>query len=830
MKAPVSWLSKYADLGADVDARALGEALVRAGLEVETVDEVGNDVTGPLVIGRVLEFVEEPQKNGKVIRWCRVDVGPHNPEGEPGRGIVCGARNFAVGDLVVVSLPGAVLPGGFEIAARKTYGHVSDGMICAAEEVGLPDDGAHGIMIMNDVDAVPGDDALPILDLQDVVLDIAVTPDRGYCFSMRGLAREAATSAGVAFTDPVDIAVPAEVSGGHPVVREDDACPLFVAVTVTGVDPTIASPRWLVRAVQLAGMRPISLAVDLTNYVMLATGQPLHAYDRAKLAGPIRVRRATVGEKLTTLDDQVRELDPADLVIADDSGAIGLAGVMGGASTEISADTVDVVIEAAHFDAVTVARTSRRHKLASEASRRFERGVDPAATYAAAHLVARLLTELAGGTVESAETVNGAVPAMPATVISADLPGRILGVEVAAEQVVDLLQRVGCTVATEGSQLTVVPPTWRPDLTDPYDFVEEVGRQIGLDTIPPVLPTPPAGRGLSKRQRVRRAVQSAVSGAGFVEILTFPFLSEADIDNLGVAAEDGRRRLVRLANPLAETSPYLRTCLLPGLFAAAARNLSRGNEDLALYESGLVFRAREAAVVAPRPSVAGRPSPEELAALDAALPEQPERLGVVLAGAWRPAGWQGEAEPISWTHAVAFVEIAVRALGIEVRRVADHDHAPWHPGRCARFELADGTLVGHAGELHPGVVKAFGLPARTCAAEVDLEALVAAAPEGGDVATLATLPVAKEDIAVVVDASVPAAEVEAALRSGAGELLESIRLFDVYTGSQVGQGKKSLAYALKLRGDHTLTDTEAAAVREAAVAKAAEVCGAELRS
>lgn len=833
MKAPVSWLTKYADLGADVDARALGEALVRAGLEVETVDEIGSDVTGPLVIGRVLEFVEEPQKNGKVIRWCQVDVGAHNPEGEGARGIVCGARNFAVGDLVVVSLPGAVLPGPFAIAARKTYGHTSDGMICAAAELGLPDDGVDGIMIMDPAAGLqPGDDALPTLDLQDAVLDIAVTPDRGYCFSMRGLAREAANSADARFTDPVDVAVPAEISAGYPVLREDEACPLFVAVTVTGINPSARSPRWLARAVQLAGMRPISLAVDLTNYVMLATGQPLHAYDKAKLAGPIRVRRAAAGEKLTTLDDQVRTLDAEDLVIADDSGPIGLAGVMGGASTEIDADTTDVVIEAAHFDAVTIARASRRHKLGSEASRRFERGVDPAAPYAAAHLAARLLAELAGGTIEADETVSGTVPVMPTTVINSDLPGRVLGLEVPQDKVIDLLERVGCSVVTDpaGDTLTITPPTWRPDLTDPYDFVEEVGRQIGLDTIPAVLPTPPAGRGLSKRQQVRRAVQAALSNAGFVEILTFPFISEADIDNLGVGADDGRGKLVRLANPLAETAPYLRTCLLPGLFAAAARNLSRGNDDLALYESGLVFRARDESVAAPRPSVAARPSDEELAAIDAALPEQPERLGVVLTGQWRPAGWQGAGEPVAWTHAVAFVEIAARAVGLPVRRVADHDHAPWHPGRCARIELADGTLVGHAGELHPNVVKAFGLPARSCAAELDLEVLVAHAPDGGDVATLTTLPVAKEDIAVVVDASVPAASVEAALREGAGELLESIRLFDVYTGEQVGPGKKSLAYALKLRGDHTLTDAEAAAVREAAVARAAQEYGAELRA
>ncbi|HIT75454.1 MAG TPA: phenylalanine--tRNA ligase subunit beta [Candidatus Avipropionibacterium avicola] len=834
MKAPVSWLTQYAQLGEDVDARGLGEALIRAGLEVETVEAVGDDVTGPLVVGRVLEFVEEPQKNGKTIRWCTVDVGAHNPEGESGRGIVCGARNFAVDDLVVVSLPGAVLPGGFAIASRKTYGHVSDGMICAASELGLPEEDGGGIMILTEDVVAPGDDVLPLLDLRDDVLDIAVTPDRGDCFSIRGLAREAAISSGVGFDDPVDRPVPTEVTAGPPVRRDDPACPLFVALRVNGIDPQARSPRWLARAVQLAGMRPISLAVDVTNYVMLATGQPLHAYDRARLSGAIQVRRAVAGEKLTTLDDQVRDLDPADLVIADDSGPIGLAGVMGGASTEIGPETTEVVLEAAHFDATTVARTSRRHKLGSEASRRFERGVDPAATYAAAHLAARLLVELAGGELVAEETVSGAVPSMSSVTIDADLPGRILGAEIGADQVVEFLQRIGCTVSASGesgsARIEVVPPTWRPDLTDPYDLVEEVGRQVGLDTIEPVLPTPPAGGGHSPRQRVRRALQSALPAAGFTEILTFPFVSGDDIDQLGVAEGDRRRRLVKLANPLAETSPYLRTCLVPGLLHAAARNLSRGNDDLALYESGLVFLARPDAPAAPRPSVAGRPSDAERAALDAALPEQPERLGVVLTGQWRPAGWSGPAEPVAWTHAVAFVETAARAVGVELARVADHDHAPWHPGRCARFELADGTVVGHAGELHPSVAKEFGLPARSCAAEVDLEVLVAAAPDGGDVASLNTLPVAKEDVALVVDAAVPAAAVQASLREGAGELLESVRLFDVYSGEQVGEGKKSLAFALKLRGDHTLTDAEAAAVRDAAVAKAATDHGAVQRA
>ena len=836
MRAPLSWLRDYAALAEDLDGRGLAEHLIRAGLEVETVEQAGADVTGPLVVGRVLSYVDEPQKNGKVIRWCRVDVGSeHNdPAGDDvpaSRGIVCGAHNFAVGDLVVVSLPGAVLPGGFAIAARKTYGHVSDGMICSASELGLGDE-HDGIMVLATTggdDPAPGDDAAPVLQLREEVLDIAVTPDRGYCLSLRGLAREAAQATGVAFRDPVALDTPAPVADGYPVRSEAEACPLFVAVSVTGVDPTRPSPRWLARRVQLAGMRSISLTVDLTNYVMLETGQPIHAYDADRLDGPIVVRRAQAGEKLTTLDDVVRDLSSDDLLITDGSGPIGLAGVMGGASTEIGADTTSVVVEAAHFDAMTVARTSRRHKLSSEASRRFERGVDPAAAYAAAHRVADLLVELAGGTLVASETVVGAVPTAVPTTIEVDLPGRILGTTIDSHTVVSLLEAVGAEVAVDGPALTVTPPSWRPDLTDPYDYVEEVGRLVGYDTITPTVPRAPVGRGLTAVQRGRRAVTAAVVAAGFVEVLSFPFTAAEELDKLGVPADDRRRRLNRIANPLAETAPYLRTTLLPGLFAAVARNRSRGNDDLAIVETGSVFYAAEPALSAPRPAVTGRPSDAELAAMDAALGDQPRHLAAVLTGSWRPSGWQGSAVPAGWQQALAVTDLAAQALGVTLMR-RSAERAPWHPGRCAEIATSDGVVIGYAGELHPAVIAAYGLPERTAAAEIDLSALLAAAPPRGSVAPISSYPVAKEDVALIVGGDVPAATVEASLRRGAGPLLESVELFDVYTGPQVGEGRKSLAFALRFRApDRTLTDAESGAARDAAVADAVAEVGAEPR-
>jgi len=634
----------------------------------------------------------------------------------------------------------------------------------------------------------------------------------------------------VRFTDPVDRPVPAAKAEGYPVRLEFDACPLFVAVSITGIDPTLASPRWLSRRVQLAGMRSISLPVDITNYVMFETGQPIHAYDADLLDGPIVVRRANEGEKLTTLDDAVRPLHPDDLLITDGSGPIGLAGVMGGASTELSASTANVVIEAAHFDAMTIARTSRRHKLSSEASRRFERGVDPGASYAAAHRVAQLLVELAGGTLLTEETVQGSVPAPISTTIADTLPSEILGADLDHDTVVSLLHRIGASVDDHGGRLTITPPTWRPDLTDPYDYVEEVGRLTGLDTIEPVIPRAPVGRGLTVSQRARRAISAALATTGFVEVLTFPFISVDELDRLGIAADDERRKLNRILNPLSEMSPYLRTTILPGLLAAAARNRSRGIDDLALFESGSVFFANDPPIVAPRVPVTQRPSADQVAALDRALGRQPRHLAALLSGQWLPDGWTGPGQPAGWQQAIAFVEIAGRAVGLQLSRRAA-ERAPWHPGRCAEFVTSDDLVLGHAGELHPSACEAFGMPPRTAAAEIDVDALIASAPDRGDVPAISAFPVAKEDVALIVDADIPAAIVERALRSGAGPMLESVALFDIYTGAQIGEGKKSLAFALRFRApDRTLTESEAAGARDAAVAAAAEQTGAIQRA
>ncbi|MGH3509927.1 MAG: phenylalanine--tRNA ligase subunit beta [Nocardioidaceae bacterium] len=836
MRAPVSWVRDYVDLPADLSATDLARRLTALGLKLEALTTPGSDVSGPLVVGRVLSYADEPQSNGKTIRWCRLDVGPqHNEPGTDdapaGRGIVCGAMNFAVGDLVVVSLPGAVLPGGFAISARKTYGHVSDGMICSSRELGLGDDHS-GIMVLDPRlgAAEPGQDAVAMLHLRDEVIEFEINPDRAYALSLRGVAREAALGYDAPYRDPADRDVPAPNDHGYPVVLDEpDACPVFVTRTVSGFDPSAPTPRWLARRVQLAGMRPISLAVDVTNYVMLELGQPIHGYDGARLAGAIRVRRAKAGERLTTLDGVDRELSPEDLLITDDSGPIGLAGVMGGESTELTASTSTVVIEAAHFDPVMVFRSQKRHKLASEASRRFERGVDPLLPAYAADRVVELLVAHGGGRVEDGVTYVGSPPAAREITIDAALPARVTGMTITAETAVDDLRAVGCAVAVDGATLTVLPPSWRPDITDPFDLVEEVARVVGYVNVPSVLPPAPPGGGLSKEQRLRRRVGLALAGLGLVEVDSFPFLGSADFDRLGLPPDDVLRGTLRVANPLSDEAPDLATTLLPGLLKVAARNVGRGSTDVGLFETSLVFFPTPDRLKAPILGVDWRPDDADLDKLMAAVPHQPLFLATVLAGNVSRSGWWGAGRPATWADAVQVVREVARVLGLAVT-VETAERAPWHPGRCARL-LLDGAEIGHAGEVHPKVCQAYGVPPRTCAVEVDLDALIAAAPAIVAAPTFSTYPVAKEDVALVVDADLPSAGLAETLVEGAGELCESVRLFDVYTGPQVDPGKKSLAFALRFRAsDRTLTEGETSAARDAAVALAVARHGAVQRS
>lgn len=882
---PIEWLREHVDVPAGTTAARLAADLVRVGLEEERV--VPPPVTGPLVVGRVLTRQAKEQTNGKVINYCRVDVGPeHNdapgtgkePSELPSRGIVCGAHNFDVGDSVVVSLPGAVLPGGFAISARKTYGHVSDGMICSERELGIGEDHS-GIIVLDrwlaahgrgdEAPPAPGAGAIALLGLGEEVLEINITPDRGYCFSMRGIAREYSHSTGARFTDPADGAnadlyprgVAEAGEGGFDVVVPEDprpihgrpGCDRYVARVVRGVDPAAPSPAWMRERLTAAGMRPISLAVDVTNYVMLDLGQPLHAFDLAKLHGPIVVRRARAGESLAFLDGVTRALDVEDLVISDSPGSEGsralvLAGVFGGADTEVDERTTDVLIEAAHFDPVSIARSSRRHRLPTESSRRNERGVDTALAPVAAQRAVDLLVQYGGGTADPVATdVDHTRPPEP-IVIRADAAQRLTGVAHGADRVRELLETIGCAVepagvdeADGGELLAVTPPTWRPDLVGAAHFVEEIARLDGYDAIPAVVPAAPAGRGLTPRQRARRDVVRALADAGLTQVLSYPFIGDVH-DVFEIPAGDPRRDAVRLANPLAEDAPRLRTSVLDSLVEAARRNVSRGLDDVAVYEIGAVTLPA-GTVPAAIPGVDRRPSEEEIAALEAGIPAQPTHVGAVLAGERERAGVLGPARPWTWSDAVEVVRTAARALGVAVEVAAPAEpRAPWHPGRTAEVRLpgarrgrdvVPGAVVGHAGELHPRVVRALGLPERACALEIDLEPLLEAVGAAGvlQVRAVSTFPAGKEDIALVVDEAVAAAAVEAVIREAAGDLLEEVRLFDVFRGPQLGEGRKSLAFSLRLRApDRTLTAGELAGVRKRVVKRAAKRLGAELRA
>ena len=851
---PIEWLGSHVELPAGLTPEGLAAALVRVGLEEETIHAA--DVAGPVVVGRVLTRQAEEHKNGKVVNYCRVDVGQHNdapgtgkePSDLPSRGIVCGAHNFDVGDYVVVSLPGAVLPGGFAISARKTYGHLSDGMICSMRELGLGED-QDGIIVLaaaGDAEAASGlpavgEDALAHLGLGERTLEINVTPDRGYCFSMRGIAREYHHSTGAPFADPglpesLDAPIPSPTPDGFPVEVRDGSpihgnvgCDRFVTRVVRGIDPTAESPKWLRDRLTAAGMRPISLAVDATNYVMLDLGQPLHAYDLGRLRGPIVVRRARAGERHTTLDGVERTLDAEDLLITD-SGAervLGIAGVMGGADTEITEATVDVLVEAAHFDPVSIARSARRHKLPSEASKRFERGVDPELPPVAAQRVVDLLVEYGGGSAGEASDLSDVRPVPPID-FSASEVARLTGLDVADERIAAILADIGCAVEGAGDAWRVTPPTWRFDLTGPAHLVEEVARLVGYDEIPTALPQAPAGRGLTAVQRQRRDLARALAEQGWVQVLSSPFVGAGSFDAQGIPGDDPRRLALRLSNPLQEEAPYIRTCLLDSLLETVRLNVARANPAVGVFETGLVTRP-EGIRPAPPARVGRRPSDAELDGLAAALAAQPLHVAGVACGPMAPVDY-GFAPPAwDWRDAVEAVETAARTVGARTTRRAA-ERAPWHPGRCAQI-FAEGAAIGWAGELAPAVCAAFDLPARSVAFEFDADALCAAARPGGfDVRPILTPPAAKEDIALVVDADVTAGELEDVVREAASPLLEDLRLFDVYTGEQVAEGRKSLAFALRLRGEATLTAEETARVRKRVLKAARKAFGAELRA
>jgi phenylalanyl-tRNA synthetase beta chain len=797
--------------------------LVRVGLEEEGAH--GGDLRGPIVVGKVLEFVEEAQSNGKTIRWCQVEVAPGVVNG-----IVCGARNFFVGDKVVVTLPGAALPGGFEIAARKTYGHVSDGMIASSRELGLSDE-HDGILRLETLGLDPevGTDALELLGLSESAAEVNVTPDRGYCLSIRGIAREYSHASGANFTDPATQVSPLSGSGiklqvsDLAPIHSKPGCSSFHLIGVSGIDAQAATPNWMATRLKLAGMRSISIAVDITNYVMLELGQPLHAYDAEKVNGGFTVRRARKGESIQTLDGKERDLHTEDLLICDDSGPIGIAGVMGGARTEVSDGTKNVILEAANFDPISIARSARRHKLPSEASKRFERGVDPQVGRIAAARAAQLLVELAGGKLDSTGADFRIEQAAVQIEMPLSFPGELVGASFSSDEVVSTLRSIGCEVQENEESLRVIPPSWRPDLTHKTDLAEEVARLVGYDKIPVRLPVAPPGRGLTRRQQLRRRVLAALSGAGLSEVLSYPFVSEQQnqIFDSGPA--------VRLENPLQGDFPELRKSLLPGLIVAAQRNLSRSNLDVAIFEEGSVFLPTESGAVADLPVGNRRPDESMLAKLNASIPDQPRMIASVMIGNWLGQGPSFPAQPISYSHAVSAVNLVAKAAGLQIE--LEQVQIPgFHPGRSG-YVLVSGKKVGVVGELHPSIAKSFHITSAIAAFELNLDLIHELAPSVLQAGELRVMTAATQDLSLVVEAKISAADLAKTIAEGAGELLERVTLVDDYRGQGIAEGKKSLTFSLVFRAaDKTLTQQEASVARDAAVTLANQRHGAELRA
>jgi phenylalanyl-tRNA synthetase beta chain len=817
MRAPLSWIKEFVDIPASVTADQISDGLIRVGFEVEEIIYQGADLTGPLKFAKVLS-IEEITEFKKPIRYVGLDCG----EGET-RFVICGATNFAVGDLVVAALPGAVLPGNFTIGARETYGKTSNGMICSGRELGISDDHA-GILVFAEGEVTIGADAIEALHINDVIFDVAVNPDRGYALSIRGISREVAGSLGLKFTDPVEAlrtlkfeetgkGVSAKIAEGHP-------ASVFYLRTLSNFDPKATTPIWMRRRIEKMGMRSISLVVDVTNYVMLELGQPLHAFDKAKIKGGLTIKRAGKAQKFKTLDGVERTLDPEDLMVCDDEQPLALAGTMGGLSSEITETTTDIALEAVHFCEVCIAKNSRRHKLSSEASRRFERSVDPSlAEFASARFVQLLTAHSSAQHV--ATVVDGEPIYAPLVTMDPGYVSKTLGFDISAEKVAEVLRVIGCDV--DEKSFTVDPPSWRADLLTAADFTEEVARMIGYDKIPSVLPPRPLHATLTPQQKRRRAVATMLASRGLAEVQTFPFTNQATIDSMGFVGE--RASTYKVANPMSEEFPLMRVHLVPGLIEVAQRNISRGAKDFAIFEMGSIFRSSQKLVPAVSPDLSKRPGQKVIDEIFASVPAQGYHVAGLLVGKTENENWQGKARAYNWQDAIAYAQDILALCNLEWT-VARSDLAPWHPGRCAEL-IVDGRAVAHAGELHPRIVSAYGLPERSVAFAVALGAL----PDSQLVrpTTVGTMPAAVQDVALIVDATVSAADIEGALREGAGHLLESITLFDRY--DKIGDGKISLAFTLVFRAqDRTLTGEEVSAMRESATAVAAAKFGAVVRT
>ncbi|HET7443850.1 MAG TPA: phenylalanine--tRNA ligase subunit beta [Solirubrobacterales bacterium] len=825
MRVPYSWLREYCDPG--VAPEQLADRLVMTGTEVERIGVTGPPKADGFVVGKVLAAEQHPDADR--LRVCQVNDG----EGE--RTIVCGAPNVAAGQTVAVALPGARMPGGEKLRKAKLRGVASEGMILAADELEVGED-HDGILVLDDALAA-GTPLSEVIPLAEPVLEIEVTPNRVDCFGVHGVAREVHAISGAALApDPWAEDAPAEGEGeasdyASVAVDVPDLCPRFTARVFT--DVTIGpSPLWLQARLAAAGQRPINNVVDITNYVMLLTAQPLHAFDLDKVPnGALYVRTAAAGEKMTTLDDVERELDEETVLVCDRDGPTGIAGIMGGQVSEVAETTTRVLLEVANWNGTNILRTSRQLGLRSEASSRFEKQLHPALCLRAQAVASKLMVELCGaklvpGTID----VAAEIPEPHRLTLRAARVGGLLGMEISQADQTAYLERLGFGVEPDGEDLMVtVPPDRHYDVTREVDLIEEVARVHGIDEhLPTTLPAT-AGRvgGLSREQRLRRRAEDGLRDLGFDQVVGWSFTDPGEPERLRLPLDDLRSSSVVLANPLSEDQSAMRTLVLGSLLDVASRNLARGAERVALFEAGSVYLLE---------APPGEAAPEDLGVgevdpLAGVFPgerpapvAEPFRIAALAVGPLVARSWRGGAESTDFFALKGVLEALAAQLGAELG-FAPAAEPFLHPGRSAAVTVA-GTPAGWLGELHPLVCREWDLEA-AAGFEIDAAPLLAAATAGDEnYEDVTTFPAAYQDLAVVLPTQVPAAEVRAAVLAGGGELLQAAEVFDLFEGEQLGEGKKSLALGLEFRApDRTLTDEEVTAAREAIKAKLKEIGG-----
>jgi phenylalanyl-tRNA synthetase beta chain len=827
MRAPYTWLREYCDAGLDVDE--LAERLALRSTEVERIDHVGPPSAEGFVIGRVLDTSPHPDADRLTV--CEVDTGGER------RTIVCGAPNVAAGQTVPVALPGATMPGGETLAQAKLRGVVSDGMILSEAELEIGDD-AGGIVVLDD-GARPGSPLADVLPVAEPVLDLDVTSNRVDCLAVYGIAREVHAITGAPLAQP-PWAADAEATGdgkasdhASVTVEVPELCPRFTARVFTDV-AIGPSPLWLKARLMAAGQRPINNVVDITNYVMLLTAQPLHAFDLDRVrGGELIIRTARDGERMTTLDGVERSFDSDAVLVCDRDGPSGIAGIMGGQVSEVSDETTRVLLEVATWNGVNVLRTSRKLGLRTDASTRFEKQLHPELAIRAQRAASRLLVEVCGARlVPETIDVAGEIPAPHRVRLRAKRAEELLGMRIEPEDCATYLERLGFGVERAGEDLTAEVPVHRHyDVSREVDLVEEVGRVHGYDEhLPATLPASTGRAGaLAREQRLRRRAEDVLRDLGFDAVVTLSLTDPGMPERLRVAGGPGCDP-IRLSNPLSVDHSVLRTALLGSLLDVARHNLARGGERVAVLESARAYLPEGRSAVGGElgGEFAGERPPPAF---------EPHRIGCVAVGPLAPPSWRRptaatpaapgrEAEHIAEGFFALKGVLETLAAQLEASLEVEPADQPFlHPGRAARVSF-EGREAGWIGELHPLVCRAWDLEQGT-AFEIDLAELVAASPYGEEeYEDVISYPAVHEDVAVVVDEGVSAARVRAAVLEGGGELLRSARIFDLYRGGQVGEGRKSLALRLEFRAaDRTLTDAEVAERREAIKAALAEIGG-----